>query len=155
MPNVRVAKLLPRAMPEIVPALHVNAEPFQFSTWLEAVGATANVVAPAPVWYAIRLAAPPARLVAVVALVAAPDRVAVMVPALKLPEASRATTLEAVFTSVASTAKVRAAEPSNVPPEVRKLPAVSALATEPAEPEMLPETAAPEMAMAVLVTPVT
>ena len=147
--------MLPSGMPEIVPALHVNAEPFQFSTWLDADGAVAKAVAPAPVWYASWLAAPPARLVAVVALVAAPLRVAVIVPALKLPEASRATTLEAVFTSVASTAKVRAAEPSNVPPEVRYVPAVRALATDPAWPEMLPETAAPEIAIAVGVTPVT
>ena len=144
--------MLPNGIPEMVPALHVNAEPFQFRTWFDAVGATANDVVPEPVWYAIRLAAPPARLVAVVALVAEPLSVAVMVPALKLPEASRATTLEAVFASVASTAKVRAAEPSNVPPEVKYVPAVRALATEPAWPAMLPDTAAPVMAMAVGVT---
>ena len=132
-----------------------NAEPFHPRTCPEADGAVAKAVAPEPVWYAIWLAAPPARLVAVVALVAAPLSVAVIVPALKLPEASRDTTLEAVLALVASTANVRAAEPSNVPPEVRKLPAVSALATDPAEPEMLPETAAPEMEMAVGVTPVT
>jgi hypothetical protein len=142
-------------MPEIVPADHVNAEPFQFRTWFDAEGATANDVAPDPVWKGIWLAAPPARLVAVVAVVALPESAAVIVPALKLPEASRATTLEAVLASVASTAKVRAAEPLYVPPEVRKLPAVKALATDPAEPEMLPDTAAPEMAMAVGVTPVT
>ena len=92
---------------------------------------------------------------AVVALVAEPDRVAVMVPALKLPDASRATTLLAVLASVASTANVRAAEPSYVPPEVRNVPAVKALATDPAWPAMLPETAEPLMAMAVGVTPVT
>lgn len=155
VPNVRVFRFEPKATPEIVPALHVNAEPFQFRTWLEAVGAVMKFEIPALVWYAIRLAAPPARLVAVVALVAAPLKVAVMVPALKLPDASRATTLEAVLASVASTAKVRAAEPSNVPPEVRYVPAVRALATEPAEPAMLPDTAAPVMAMAVGVTLVT
>ena len=57
------------------------------------------------------MAAPPAMFVAVVALVAEPLNVAVIVPAEKLPEASRATTLDAVFASVASTANVRAAEP--------------------------------------------
>ena len=46
---------------------------------------------------------PVAKVVAVVAL---PDSAAVIVPALKLPEASRATTLDAVFKEVASTARV-------------------------------------------------
>jgi hypothetical protein len=67
-----------------------------------------------------------AAVVTVPAVVAAPLNVAVIVPALKLPEASRATTLEAVFKFVASTAKVLAVEPSNVPPLVKKLPAVKA-----------------------------
>ena len=49
--------------------------------------------------------------VAVVALVAAPLRVAVIVPAEKLPLESRATTLEAVLVAVASTVAVTAAEP--------------------------------------------
>ena len=40
-------------------------------------------------------------LVAVVAEVALPDREAVIVPALKLPEASRATTVDAVLAEVA------------------------------------------------------
>jgi hypothetical protein len=53
--------------------------------------------------------------VALVAVVAFPLREAVMVPALKFPEASRATTLEAVLASVASTEKVRAAEPLYAP----------------------------------------
>ena len=66
--------------------------------------------------------------VAVVADVALPLNVAVIVPALKLPEASRATTLDTVFADVASTAKVRAVEPLKVPPLVKKLPAVSAAA---------------------------
>lgn len=44
--------------------------------------------------------------VAEVAVDALPDKLAVIVPALKLPEASRATTLEAVFAEVASTANV-------------------------------------------------
>jgi hypothetical protein len=74
----------------------------------------------------------PDTLVAVVAVDALPLNVAVIVPALKLPEASRATTLLAVLVDVASTANVRAAEPLNVPPLVRKLPAVKALATDPA-----------------------
>lgn len=152
VPSVKVLRLLPNGTPEIVPALHVNAEPFQFRTWLDADGATAKPVVPEPVWYAIWLAAPPARLVAVVALVAEPLSVAVMVPALKLPEESRATTLSAVLAEVASTAKVRAAAPLYVPPEVRKLPAVKALATEPAWPEILPETAEPEMAIGVSTT---
>lgn len=40
-------------------------------------------------------------LVADVAVVALPDKAAVIVPALKLPEASRATMVEAVFALVA------------------------------------------------------
>jgi hypothetical protein len=50
-------------------------------------------------------------LVDVVAVVALPDKAAVIVPAAKLPEASRATTLEAVLADVASTAAVTAEEP--------------------------------------------
>jgi hypothetical protein len=50
-------------------------------------------------------------LVALVAVDAFPLNVAVIVPALKLPEASRATTLLAVLVVVASTANVRAVEP--------------------------------------------
>ena len=45
-------------------------------------------------------------VVADVAVEALPDNAAVIVPAAKLPEASRATTLEAVFVVVASTAMV-------------------------------------------------
>ena len=69
--------------------------------------------------------------VAVVAFVAedaAPLKVAVIVPALKLPEASRATTLLAVFRSVASTANVRAVDPLKVPPLVIYVPPVRAAA---------------------------
>ena len=55
-------------------------------------------------------------VVAVVAVVALPLKLAVMVPAEKFPEASRATTLEAVFAEVASTAAVTAAEPLNEVP---------------------------------------
>jgi hypothetical protein len=100
-------------------AAYAKAEPSHPKYVPLVVGATINDVVPAAVLYGILLAAPPATLVAVVALVAAPLRVAVIVPAAKLPEASRATTLEAVLTSVASTANVRAAEPSNVPALVR------------------------------------
>jgi hypothetical protein len=110
-----------------------------------------KVVVPDAVLYGIRLAAPPATLVAVVAVVALPLKAAVIVPAEKLPEASRATTLEAVFASVASTANVRAAAPLKVPPLVKYVPAVKALATDPAEPEMLPETCDPVIEMVVLV----
>jgi hypothetical protein len=63
------------------------------------------------VLYGIWLAAPPATLVAVVAVVALPLKAAVIVPAEKFPEASRATIFEAVFASVASTENVRAAAP--------------------------------------------
>ena len=52
----------------------------------------------------------------VVAVVALPLRAAVIVPAAKLPEASRATTLDAVFVVVASTAQVVAAEPLKLEP---------------------------------------
>ena len=85
------------------------------------------------------MAAPPAMFVAVAALVAEPLSVAVIVPAEKLPDESRATTLDAVLAEVASTVAVTAEEPLNVPP-VRYVPNVSELATEPAEPEMLPDT---------------
>ena len=50
------------------------------------------------------------------AVVALPLKAAVMVPAEKLPEASRATTLEAVLADVASTAQVVAAEPLKLEP---------------------------------------
>ena len=53
---------------------------------------------------------------ALVALVALPDSVAVIVPALKFPLESLATTLSAVLAEVASTAKVLTAEPSNAVP---------------------------------------
>ena len=64
--------------------------------------------------------------VAVVAVEALPDSVAVIVPAEKLPEASRATSLEAVLADVASAAIVTAAEPLYEPP-VRYEPIVNAL----------------------------
>ena len=66
--------------------------------------------------------------VALVADEAAPLKVAVIVPALKLPEASRATTLLAVLVVVASTANVRAVDPLKVPPLVMYVPAVKAAA---------------------------
>jgi hypothetical protein len=68
----------------------------------------------------------PVTVVAVVAVDAFPDNVAVIVPALKLPDALRATTLLAVLASVASTAKVLAVDPLNVPAEVKNDPAVRA-----------------------------
>jgi hypothetical protein len=111
VPADRLFKLEPKATPEIVPADHVNADPFQFSTWLVALGAVAKAVVPALDWYAIWFAAPFARFVAVVALVAEPLSVAVIVPAEKLPDESRATTLEAVLADVASTVAVTALEP--------------------------------------------
>lgn len=57
-------------------------------------------------------------------MVALPLNAAVIVPAAKFPEASRATTLEAVFVVVASTAHVVAAEPSKLLP-VRYVPRVN------------------------------
>jgi hypothetical protein len=77
--------------------------------------------------------------VAVVAVVALPDKAAVIVPAAKLPDESRATTLDAVLAEVASTVAVTAAEPLKLVP-VRYVPNVSAFATDPADPEMLPDT---------------
>ena len=86
-------------------------------------------------------AEPPAKFVAVVALVAVdalPLSVAVIVPALKLPEASRATTLEAVLADVASTVHVCAAEPLYAVP-VRYVPAVKLFKLEPSgTPEIVP-----------------
>ena len=54
-----------------------------------------------------------------VTVAALPFSAAVMIRALKSPLASRATILLAVLASVASTANVRAADPSYVPPLVR------------------------------------
>ena len=54
---------------------------------------------------------PPDWFVAVVAVLAFPLNAAVIVPALKLPEASRATRVEAVFAFVALVASVTAPEP--------------------------------------------
>ena len=73
-------------------------------------------------------------------MLALPDKAAVIVPALKLPDASRATTLEAVFAEVASTAKVCAAEPLYAVP-VRYVPAVRLFKFEPSgTPEIVPDT---------------
>ena len=46
VPAVKLFKLEPSGTPEIVPADHVNAEPFQFNTWLLALGAVAKAVVP-------------------------------------------------------------------------------------------------------------
>lgn len=71
-------------------------------------------------------------------VVAFPLKLAVIVLALKLPEASRATTLEAVFASVASTVQVCAAEPLYAVP-VRYVPAVKLFKLEPSgTPEIVP-----------------
>jgi hypothetical protein len=51
---------------------HTIDDPFQEITSLDVTGAATKPVAPAPVWYAILLAAPPAKFVAVVAVVAEP-----------------------------------------------------------------------------------
>ena len=64
----------------------------------------------------------------VVAVLALPLKAAVIVPAAKFPEASRATTLEAVLVVVASTANVLAAEPLYAVP-VKYVPGVSELPT--------------------------
>jgi hypothetical protein len=69
--------------------------------------------------------------VAAVAVEALPVKAAVIVPAEKLPDESRATTLEAVLADVASTVHVCAAEPLKAVP-VKYVPAVRELATEPA-----------------------
>ena len=67
-----------------------------------------------------------------------PVRAAVIVPAEKLPEASRATTLEAVFADVASTVHVCAPEPLYAVP-VRYVPAVKLFKLEPSgTPEIVP-----------------
>ena len=117
---VRVFKLLPSDTPEIVPLTHEGAAaPFERNTCPEVPAANWAVV-PAADWYGTVPAEPPAKLVAVVALVALvalvavealPFKAAVIVPALKLPEASRATIVEAVFKFVALVASVTAVEP--------------------------------------------
>ena len=63
------------------------------------------------------------------AVEALPDRVAVMVPALKFPDASRATIVLAVFTSVALdvTVKVWADEPLNVAEPDKPVPDVASV----------------------------
>ena len=137
---------MPTAKPLVADAAgvtHAKADPFHCKYCPDKVGASAKAVVPDDELYTSLLAAPPATLVAVVAVVALPLKAAVIVPALKLPEASLATTLDAVLADVASTANVRATDPSNVPPLVRYVPAVRALATDPAEPEMFPFTSEP------------
>jgi len=64
----------------------------------------------------------------VVAVVALPLKAAVIVPAEKFPDPSRATTLEAVLVDVASTANVLAADPLNAVP-VMYVPGVNELPT--------------------------
>jgi hypothetical protein len=64
---------------------------------------------PVPDTFIVRV--PLLTLAAVVAVVALPLKLAVIVPALKLPEASRATRVEAVFAFVALVASVTAPEP--------------------------------------------
>ena len=59
-----------------------------------------------------------------VAVEALPVNAAVIVPALKFPEASRATTLEAVLALVASTARVKAAPSEPPSPPVKYDPLV-------------------------------
>lgn len=93
----------------------------------------------------IRLATPavaegvkPPAVVALDAEEAFPLKLAVIVLALKLPEASRATTLEAVFAEVASTVHVCAAEPLYAVP-VRYVPAVKLFKLEPSgTPDIVP-----------------
>ena len=71
-------------------------------------------------------------------VVALPLKLAVIVPAEKLPYPSRATTLEAVFSDVASTVHVCAAEPLYAVP-VRYVPAVKLFRLEPSgTPEIVP-----------------
>jgi len=72
--------------------------------------ASATVIAAVPSKFTPLMARAVANAVAVEAL---PVSAAVTVPALKLPDASRATTLLAVLASVASTANVMAALPLN------------------------------------------
>lgn len=92
---------LPFRAAVIVPAEKLP-EPSRSTIWLPVFALVAVMVA-LLAWLVI--------VPAVVAVVALPLSVAVMVAALKLPEASRATTLEAVFVVVASTAHVCAPEP--------------------------------------------
>ena len=94
-PKVKVPRLLPNATPEMVLLANLALAILPANMVL--------VTVPVSVVYT--------PLVTVLAL---PDNVAVIVPALKLPEASLATTLDAVFAEVASTANVRAA-PSEPP----------------------------------------
>ena len=99
--------------------------------------ATLLVITPlnAPV---VALTVPPDWLVAVVAVKALPLKDAVIVLAEKLPEASRATTVEAVFADAAFTVHVCAAEPLYAVP-VRYVPAVRLFKLEPSgTPEIVP-----------------
>ena len=99
-------------LPIVGGVIHVGAEvPLDWRYWPEDPAAE-NDVAPDPVWYGTAPATPPAKLVAVVAEVAEvaveafPDKLAVIVPAEKFPEASRATIAEAVFALVAVVAEL-------------------------------------------------
>ena len=92
---------LPFKAAVIVPALKLP-EPSRNTIWLAVFALVAVMVA---------LLAWPVIVPAVVAVVALPDKAAVIVPAAKFPELSRATTLEAVLAEVASTVHVCAPEP--------------------------------------------
>ena len=69
-PVVPPLKATEVTVPEPAIVAQTNALPLHCSNELITVGAVMNPVAPAPVWYGICVAVPPARFVAVVALVA-------------------------------------------------------------------------------------
>jgi hypothetical protein len=103
--------------PEKVVAARTPVDGINVSLELETLTGLLPDVAPTQAGYTVVAVATSSvvaafvELVAVVAVEALPLSVAVIVPAEKLPEASRATSLEAVLADVASAAIVTAAEP--------------------------------------------
>jgi hypothetical protein len=111
-PELGVSPVLPAlkvATAEVTAEVQTKAAPFHFKKVLVTVGAVKKLLAPEPVLYTMRLAAPPTTLfalVAVVALAAVPDMEIAQVPVAPVPSvaaaptsaASKTTTPDAPFT---------------------------------------------------------
>jgi hypothetical protein len=90
------------ATAEVTAEVQTKAAPFHFKKVLVTVGAVKKLLAPEPVLYTMRLAAPPTTLfalVAVVALAAVPDIDIFQVPVAPVPSVAAAPTFAAVKTT--------------------------------------------------------
>tara|TARA_B110000858_G_scaffold168009_1_gene196260 strand:+ start:2213 stop:2659 length:447 start_codon:yes stop_codon:yes gene_type:complete len=90
------------ATAEVTAEVQTKAAPFHFKKVLVTVGAVKKLLAPEPVLYTMRLAAPPTTLfalVAVVALAAVPDIDIFQVPVAPVPLVAAAPTFAAVKTT--------------------------------------------------------